>query len=336
MKRISQIRRRRMLRMGTAGLNVVGVGGGLGLGGGVKILLGLILLLPTTLWAAGVGTTAAQFLKIGVGARALALGGAYVAVADDAHALYWNPAGAAHLKSPELAASYNNLYQDTSQGYIGYVQPRGKAAWGGAVDYLQVAKIEARQGDTASPDYNFTARDTAVLGSYAYADILPQLSLGLSLKYLQLHLDSKHARAFAVDLGSLYKVRGAPLTLGVAVLNVGSKVKFDSESDPLPLGIKAGIAYRLWGEKLLIATGVDSWIRDKRTFGQLGMEWKPLALLAIRAGYQLGHGQDQLGGKKIGLGGGAGFHLKMVNVDYAFVPFGDLGDTHRFSLGLKF
>lgn len=332
MKQILQRPKCRRLRLGTAGVGP----SALRPGSGLHLIMVLVSLLPGAVWAAGVGTTAAQFLKIGVGARDLAMGGATVAVADNAHTLYWNPAGATQIKSPELGASYNSLYQDTSQGYIGYVHPAGRSAWGGAVDYLQVAKIEARQGDTASPDYTFASRDTALMGSYAYADVLPGLSLGLNAKYLQLHLDSKHARAFAVDLGSLYKVRGAPLTLGLTVLNVGSNVKFDSVSDPLPLGIKAGVAYRLWGEKLLIATGVDAWLRDKRTYGELGMEWKPLSLLAIRAGYQLGRAQDQLGGKKIGLGAGAGFHLKMVTVDYAFVPFGDLGDTHRFSLGLKF
>lgn len=297
----------------------------------------ILLALPSLTWADNTGATAAQFLKIGVGARATAMGGAYVAVADGAHAIYWNPAGAALAEQRELGTSFNNLYQDTNQGFIGYIHPTTKGTWGGAVDYLQVAGIEERTADSYNPNYTFTARDSAFLLSYAHPDVLlPHLSLGMNLKYIQSYIDTAHAQAAAVDGGALYKSPDCPLSLGLAVLNFGTGMTYVSATDPLPLGLKAGAAYELIKQRLLLAAGVDEWVHEQRTYEEFGLEWKPVPLVALRTGYQFGHSQDQLGNSWPGTSVGLGLCWKSLSLDYAYVPFGNLGNTQQFTLGIRF
>lgn len=298
--------------------------------------LACLLALPAPALAKGSGTTAAEFLKIGVGARALGLAGAYTALSNDPHAMYWNPSSLALLDRPQLASSYNLLYQDTSQGFMSYAHPSPMGTWGLGVNYLQVADIEKRAGDTAAADSTFAAKDSAVYLAYARPKVGGNLSLGANAKLIQLNLDGTKASAFALDLGAFYQCESLPLNLGLSVLNAGTSAKFNTEGDPLPLGVKLGGAYRLLGGKLVAASGLDTWVQSQRMFGALGLEYRPIAFLAVRGGYRFGQGQDNLGSGLVGAAGGVGFRFKMLDVDYAYVPFGDLGNTHRMSLKVTF
>ena len=90
-----------------------------------RVVIGsiLVLMLSYSCYASGPGTTAANYLKIGVGARATAMGGAFTAIADDATALYWNPAGLSQIKGKQLSASYNSWFAGINQGYLSLVFP---------------------------------------------------------------------------------------------------------------------------------------------------------------------------------------------------------------------
>ena len=114
-------------------------------------------------------------------------------------------------------------------------------------------------------------------------------------------------------------------------MNLGS----DIGPDPLPLTLKAGAAYRLLGQRLVLASDIDWLAQDRRAYLDLGTEYWLDKDLAVRAGYQVGHGADGLG-TLVGFGAGLGIKLRQFTFDYAFVPFGDLGDTHRMTLGLRF
>ncbi|MBI4375792.1 MAG: PorV/PorQ family protein [Elusimicrobia bacterium] len=296
------------------------------------VLTAMALAVPS-LQAAGVGTTGASFLKVGVGARALGMAGATAAISDDANSIYWNPAGLGQLEKRSVSVSYNQLFQDESQGFIGFAGPvRGesKDVFGLGVNYLQVSDIEKRAGDTETPDSTFSNRNFAVALSYARKDaFIDKLSLGGSVKLVHVKLDSFSEEAFAVDLGAVHKINDE-LSAGLSVQNLGNKLG----PDPLPLLMKYGVAYRLW-DKLIVAADGDHWVRDKRNYGSLGTEYWIVPQFAIRAGYQLGRAQDQLGGAS-GLGTGIGVRIERLAVDYAYVPFGDLGHTHRVTLGARF
>ena len=107
----------------------------------------------------GPGTSGADFLTVGVGARALAMGGAFTAVDSgaDANAVNWNPAALGFIDGSNVTASYNSLFKDENQGYLGYASPSGKTGgvWAGGLNYLTVSKIERRAANTEDPDGTF-------------------------------------------------------------------------------------------------------------------------------------------------------------------------------------
>lgn len=299
-----------------------------------KIWLSAVLMLGTcAAQAAGVGTTGASFLKSGIGARELALGSAASVLTEGANAINWNPGRLAGLKEKSLSASYNMLFIDESQGFLGYAAPLGEdmGSVGVGVNYLTVSNIEKRTGDTDSADSTFSNDNTAVSFSYARAGVAPGLAVGGSLKYIQQKLDTHTDKAVALDLGSTYKING-DWTAAFVIQNLGSHIG----PDPLPLIFKGGAATRFFDGKLAIAADADWLAQDQRLYGELGAEYSLNKYLAFRAGYQAGRSADKLGSGLVGLGTGLGLKFDHVTLDYAYVPFGDLGATHRMTLGYNF
>ncbi|MEK7382158.1 MAG: hypothetical protein AAB262_02620, partial [Elusimicrobiota bacterium] len=141
----------------------------------------------------GPGTSGADFLTIGVGARALAMGGAFSAVdtGADANAVNWNPGALGFVEKSNVTASYNSLFKDESQGYLGYAAPLGKSGgvWAGGLNYLTITKIERRAGDTEEADSTFGNQNYAA--SFSYAQVFGErVALGGSLKYVRAALDT--------------------------------------------------------------------------------------------------------------------------------------------------
>src|SRR5258708_1619806 len=143
-----------------------------------------------------------------------------------------------------------------------YAHPTAHGVWSGGINYLQIAKIERRLTDTATLDYTFTSKDSEFLLSYARAEVMPGLALGANVKYLQSYLDSANAHAFAADFGAQYQRKEQPWVLGASLVNLGTGLKYVDATEPLPLGVKLGGAYRLFDNKLLLALGMDSWIKS--------------------------------------------------------------------------
>lgn len=284
----------------------------------------------------GVGTSGADFLTVGVGARPMAMGGAFAAVDEgaDANAVNWNPAALGFIKERGLSASYNSLFVDENQGYFGYASPIGQegGVWAAGMNYLSVSKIERRSTtDTEDPISTFDNQNYAASASYGRA-FGQDLAVGGTLKYVRTALDTLKENAMAADAGFLARTPVDDLTVGAAVRNLGSNIGPDS----MPLIVKGGAAYRLLQNKLLLASDVDWLMTERRGYLSLGTEFWISRNLAVRAGYQLGHGSDQLQSKLVGLGAGLGLKFGRFTMDYAFIPYGDLGDTHRMTVGLRF
>ena len=133
----------------------------------IKVFLLISLSFATTLgpsFAAGNGSTAAQFLQIGAGARAAGMGEAFSSVADDASAIYYNPAGMAQLKQKELTVSYNAYFQDTAAQFLGYSHPTESiGTFGVSANIFSVKNIEQRSAasDSDTPDSTFNTKDSA-------------------------------------------------------------------------------------------------------------------------------------------------------------------------------
>lgn len=284
----------------------------------------------------GVGTSGADFLTVGVGARPLAMGGAFAAVADglDANAVNWNPGALGLLDKPSVTASYNSLFQDENQGYLGYAAPVGTdgGVWSAGVNYLMISKIEKRAGDTETPDATFTNSNYAAGASYAKS-FGKTASAGATLKLVHTQLDTLSESAMAVDAGGLWRTEVDGLTFGAAMRNLGTNIGPDS----MPLTLRGGAAYKALERRNLTLASDFTWLAtERRGYLSLGSEYWVSPNLAARAGYEFGHGSDQLQSRVVGLGIGIGLKAHGFTMDYAFLPYGDLGNTHRVTLGLRF
>ncbi|TPW21615.1 MAG: hypothetical protein FD126_509 [Elusimicrobia bacterium] len=315
----------------------------------MRLTLSLALLLLSLAPAASaknsqLGTSAAQFLKLGAGSRAGAMGEAYSAIADDVYALYYNPAGITKLKGPQLSASHAEHFQDISYGFAGFAYPfkdaKGevKSAFGLAIYNLSVNDIERRTADTRSPSGKFTAGDYSYNASYARL-LTPRLSLGLTGKVIQQTIDTYSASATAFDLGAQYTVpnvlKGRPLLLSGVVKNLGNDMDFAGVSDPLPRAVVLGAGMPV-SKDVRVAVDATKY-RDTDLYFGVGAEYlHPFTdnvSGALRGGFNT-HRIDNDGNNLMTFGAGVNFYR--AGFDFAWVPYGDLGNTFRFSLLLKF
>jgi hypothetical protein len=281
------------------------------------------------------GTSGAAFLKIGPGARPVGMGEAFTGVADDIHAIYWNPAGLGLLKRPELTGMHMQYFQDIQYEFAAFAYPTETyGTWGFAITNLHTDSIDRRTEDSDTPIGTFKASDNAYWISYGYR-LSSALSVGANFKYIHQTLDSVNASAYAADGGVLYLTDWRDLRLGASVQNLGSKVKFVNESDPLPLTCRVGASAPLLSRRLLVAA--DAIIpRDHQVGAALGGEYTyPLGrglAAKVRSGYRTDSDVDGLKG----VSAGAGLEVGRVSFDFAWVPFGELGNSYRFGLHVKF
>jgi len=324
------------------------------------------------LWAAG--TTASNFLKIPAGARASGLGEAFTALADDASSIYWNPAGLSSVRSKEFTVSHNIWFQNITHSYVAFAmpldmdtfpEPFAKNTLGFSITYLGMDDIERRSSNTLDPEGNFGASDLAV--SLAFSRNMVKLygrplSVGATLKFIRQKIDSYTADAVAADLGVIYpfSMGSLPFRFGMTVQNFGTPVKFLDESYPLPLTFKTGVSFMpLAAYHLPLGLSLDvAFPNDSDAYWSLGTEYSAGQLLSLRVGYASRNdmNKDILMGTSFskidsnmsiftGFMAGVGFNIPLsrgysavknrMSLDYAFVPYGELGETHRISLGVK-
>lgn len=280
----------------------------------------------------------ARFLKIAVGARSVGMGGAYTAVANDATAIYWNPAGLAPLSRKELGLMHSEWLLGTKYDFLGYAHPLSWGTLGLGISRLGAGELQGR-GPGRETQGGFSASDAAYALGYGKA-LGGRANLGLSVKYLTSSIGSDTASTFALDVGITRKLAFAPVSLGASVQNLGPGLKFVDQRDPLPLAVTLGGAYHAW-HLLDLALDVKYEPHDKRTSVAIGTEYTVFSVLALRAGYASYTAQALAGSARpntplAGFGGGFGLKLGSYSADYAITPFGDLGNVQRFSLGVRF
>ncbi|MDD5688434.1 MAG: PorV/PorQ family protein [Elusimicrobia bacterium] len=288
---------------------------------------------------AGVGSSAMQFLKVGVGAKQEGMGGAQVAVAEDVNSVYWNPAGLGSVSATEFSFMHLSYFEGISYEYLAIGHPINESSTIGLqIMYLNYGNIDktledaAGAYDTVGSVGTFGAKDIG--GAISYGKQVDEtINVGGSLKMASQKIDSDNTTGFGIDLGVEYVPVKGGIQLGLAVQNIGSKVG----SDSLPGNIKAGLGKKLSafeGENnLTIAADVNYGLDSATTKENIGMELVIAEMIGIRAGYKLGYDEETYT-----LGGGFKINgeSSTFNIDYAFVPTKDLGDTHRISLGIRF
>jgi hypothetical protein len=180
-----------------------------------------------------VGTRGANFLEIGVGARAISLGGAFGALADDASALYWNPAGIA--VNPRFTAlfSYNDLYGDFGLDHFfgGITLPVGEGAVGFSIvtlnagDIFRTTEAFPEGGD---PQFGETFDWNSIALGITYArQITDRLAVGGTFKYAQEGIDDAKAQFWGGDAGVAFRTGLLGTTLAATLLNMGTDGEFE-------------------------------------------------------------------------------------------------------------
>jgi hypothetical protein len=290
----------------------------------------LVLMLFATAFAEtalAAGTTGATFLQLGIGARPEGMGGAGVALADDANALHINTAGMVQISNQQVTLMHNEWLLDTKQEYISYVTRRGDQAFGGSLVYMDFG---SQLGYTASNTFTGAFRPISYAMMIATSRKLSNdLSVGLGLEYIKEKIADANGSAWALDAGALYTPKGSPFRYGLALQNFGTKIKLGTTADRLPLTLRAGVAYHVPKKPLTIAADWYGIRHDKPEF-HAGAEYIIANMVALRAGYNSANDLD----KKYTFG--VGFSHQNYALDYAFVPMGVFGDSHRFSFTANF
>ena len=301
------------------------------------ILIGLVVslcFLTFNLCFAGAGTKGGEFLKIGVGERAIGMGGAFCSIADNVTAVYWNPAGLAQLKMRELSAMHLRYLVGVKSEYLGYAQPIGEGTLAGQLSFLH--SKSGRRDDNCNTIGEFWDYEGVL--SVGYGRWLNSiLSLGINLKTIYTRFDKDEASGVAFDMGCLYRTPIEGLDVGIVLQNIGTGLKYTDQRESMPLNLKFGTSCR-FGSNLIFASDADT-CGNKVNF-RFGSEFTCVPLskwglrIAARVGYKTATISDL--GALSGLSAGLGLAWRAYGMDYAWVPYGDLGNTHRISLNVKF
>jgi tetratricopeptide (TPR) repeat protein len=253
------------------------------------------------------------------------MGGAYTALAGDSNALFYNPAGLAKLERHELTLAHNQYVEGLTHDYLGLGLSNGL---GLQLNYLRFAELtrttySKHEGTLGS----FSIYDLAAGVGYART-FFDFLSVGAGAKFLQESNDDIKASGYAFDAGILASVPGVDgLSVGAAAQNMGRDVTFMRDKEKLPLQTRLGAAYR-FNETTTIALDGIKGRRDSPRVAA-GAEIVLAKIMAVRLGF---NGQNDAG---FGIAGGVGWLWKSVSIDYAFMPYGDLGLTHRVGVTMR-
>ena len=320
--------------------------------------LTISLLLSEGLWAAAAaGRVTAPFLKIPMGVRATGMGEAFTAIADDDQAMVYNPAGLAQIDRPTVSLMHMQGFGGVNYEYLGLVTPSslfGLDIWGSVGLSYRLLDIQSTELTRALPDGSFDTTQAAKNQSWSAGGsefgigwgwmANETVGVGIALKLVNQQVVEETETIGAVDIGAITFFPGLKgMRAALDIQNLGAS---GSEA-PLPSRLRPGLGYKTnFG-----SSGEHHWIiaadaalplgpSDEFTKMSVGTEFgfNPgrIHFVAARAGYRYPSDLGSLAGLTVGGGYGviiAGTH---VGLDYAYVPFGLLGDSHRMGLNLKF
>lgn len=294
-------------------------------------------------FASGPGTSAANFLKIPVGARETSLGGAFTAVADNADAVFYNPAGLGLLAAPEVSYAFNNYLPGVSQQGLAAAYPAARGTLGLGVNYLSVQAFDSydnadnRTGSVSAYDLSLHLG----YGGGLETDLkfLPSLRYGAAVKYISERLDNSKASGYAIDAGLLLLAPVKNLTFGLGLENLAaSRLEFIRGGAKPPFKFKTGVSYRLGDPGRAVASlfSLDyNSPEDGPGYLAAGIESVLYGALALRAGY------SSFGEISNGVSFGLGFGLPVrggreIRLDYSYGASYDFGNVHKFGFSCKF
>lgn len=300
----------------------------------MKIIMAGVILIALACPVHG-NTAGFAFLQVPMGARAVAMGGAFTSIPGDPMGLYWNPATLAGIEGQTFTSTYTGYLMDMQSGFAGWANPTEDGLIGASVNYFYGGSFtRTTMSNPTGTGEEFSTNSVALGGTYVQS-FGSNFAAGTTVKFVYSSIDTYSGNAFLVDLGAWYKP--SLVSFGLAVRNAGIQTKaFYQENDPVPTEIAAGASATFLQDKLLVA--VDAVYPFNGDFNTaMGLEYSPMEMVAIRVGGNL-HDKDAAdnagGGFLDALAFGGGTSWQRFSLDYAFKPFADLGSIHRFTIGI--
>lgn len=313
-----------------------------------------------------IGTTAAQFLGIPVGARALGMGGTSVAASSDVGTIYFNPGAFSQAQKTEVLVSSTDWLVGSKLRWFGaMVNIDGTNAFG-----LSITQLDYGQDEVTTPDNpdgtgeRWSAQDFAVALSYS-RNLTDRFSIGGSAKYISQSIWNESASTFAFDIGLLFVTGFHDMRLGMSIANFGGNMTMDgrdlkkvididpsnagsnklnvaklsTDPWPIPLLFRVGLAMDVLKSELCTLTFESDALRpsDNVEVVNLGAEVTLLNIICLRGGYKSLFQTDSEEG--LTLGGGLKYSEPSslgLEVNYAYQQFGRFGNINTFSIAMHF
>jgi hypothetical protein len=315
---------------------------------------------------AKVGTTGATFLKIGVGARAIGMGGAQVGVIGDVSSIYWNPAALSRMNvSSELMFNHVNWLADINYDFAAGVLPIAElGTFGLSITSLRVPEELVRTVENPDGDGRKWDASSIAFGLSFARNLTDRFSIGFNAKYVHDAVWSESASGFAIDVGTLYITDLPGLTIGASISNFGTKMRLDgrdlqfnydpnayigsaannvpstleTESFDMPLSFRIGLAwsYQVVDDIRTLVAVDATHPNDNTEYLNTGLEVSWQEIIFARVGYKSLFLRDS----EQGLTWGVGVHYGIPNVatvklDYGFADYGRLKNVQYFELGIR-
>jgi hypothetical protein len=286
-------------------------------------------------FALGTGGGAVPFLSSGVGARAIALSGAFTAFYDDATVSYWNPGAAALVGRPAISSMYSWLTEDRSYNFLNILYPTQAGTIGFNLINFSITGIEGRVTDTEAFT-DIKDMENAYILTYSY-EIVKGFSAGINLKAIQVSLADSNAFGMSGDAGALLKINDI-LSAGLVFRDLAGSMKWSTgHVDEIPFAMRIGFLGQFF--ERAIKTSVEA---EQNEFEGItlksGAEAAFFRVFFLRAGCTYG-----LTSLSFDYTAGAGvrwpFGTTLVQADYAFVKeqyFSSFAAQHKVSLGIYF
>ncbi len=338
-----------------------------------KIVLNSFLMLMLAspfAWSQGVtktGTTAGKFLSMGIGPRALSMGGAFTSVANDASAMYWNPAGIDELKQNQVIFTQTNWFVNIKLNYVGAVFKAGlMGSVGVNMTALTMGDMEVTTANNPEGTGDYFSAGMYAFGITIARHLTQKFIIGANFKYVRENISQSAAQGVAVDIGTMFITPFYGIRLATSISNFGTKMQmrgddlliqhdpnpnihgdnsnlnayYETERYELPLRLQIGLArdfHPLQGQRLTLAVEAAH-PNDNSEYMNLGGE---LALFNERVFLRGGFKSLFMEDREEGLTLGAGYHTPSLgkfslNIDYSFQDFKHLGDVHTFGFILSF
>ena len=281
----------------------------------------LILLILIACASPALALSGLSMMKVEIGARPVGMGGAFTAVVDDPMTAVYNPAGVGGVRGLAGVVGHIDYWENTAvnNGYV--VFEKHNIVFNAGIRYAEIGDLKA-YGDVPSsePLYLFE-NQTAIIKAGAAFRVHRLVTVGASIGWYFEKLDDYRGDALGADFGLL--VTPIPrLTAGLAVLNLGTKMKINIDEYDLPTTTRFGVSYEL--DRFRPA--LDIVYFDDETRLHLGGEYTIREIFTLRAGYRSGYDSKDMSA-------GAGFRHRNFRIDYAYLPFDNEHDnTHMFNL----